>query len=107
VDVGAGVEEHPHALEVPVRRGEVQRARVVADVAQIGIGAVLEQQPQRVRIADRLMQAGRAAGETFARETRIAREQIAQCIDVAVLARAQEFGGRIQRWAARAGRRGL
>ena len=49
VNVGAGIEQNADALEVAIRRGEMQRAGVVTGIASVGIRAVLEQQPHRRR----------------------------------------------------------
>jgi len=60
VHIGTGVEENPDALEISLRRGEMQRAGVVANVANVRIGAVLEEQPQRLGMANRQVQPGAA-----------------------------------------------
>ena len=59
------------------RRGEMERQCVVALVAGVGIGAVLEQEPDSLRMIYCDVKAG-CARVTLMSEARLAREQFAQ-----------------------------
>ncbi len=58
VYVRPGVEQHPDRLDRADARRAVERKRVVADVARVGIRAALEQQPQRLGVAHGQVECG-------------------------------------------------
>jgi hypothetical protein len=86
VNVGTGVEQHSNAFEVTTTSREMQRRRVIADVAQVRIGAMIDQQLQDCRMTNGLMQAGAPISRSLANEARIRVEQRAKCIEVATRA---------------------
>ena len=60
----------------------MERQRLVAHVAGVGVRAVLQQEPHGVRVAHRQMEPGRASLVACASQTGIAPEQVAQRHDV-------------------------
>ena len=79
--VGAGVEECPYRFEWTAPGGKMQRQRVIAFVAGVGIGAALEQQPDGLGMVDSGVEAGRSR-VTRPSKARLAREQFTKGGDV-------------------------
>lgn len=70
VHVCAGVEQDSDALEIPVRRSKMERARVVT-VTHVRVGTVLDQQLNCVWMTHGQVQTGAACGDSLASEIRI------------------------------------
>ena len=51
VHVATGIEQRAHDVNVPVRRGPMERICVVAGLACVRIGTVLEQEAYKVQMA--------------------------------------------------------
>jgi hypothetical protein len=90
VHVRAGVEQRSHRVERGTPRREVQREGVVADVAGVWIGAVLEQEPQGVGVAYREVKPGRAVAIALAHQAGLAAQEAAERANVAGAASGEE-----------------
>src|SRR5688500_4733246 len=78
VNVSAGIEENADALELSMRRSEMEWGRVVAAVADVRVRSMFDQQAHRVGMAHGRMQPSGASCEALASKTRVSLQQRAQ-----------------------------
>ena len=93
VDIGPGIEQRAHDLEVTAAGGDVQRAGVVAAVAGVGIGAALEEQADGLQVTGGggEVEAGASVKPAaLAHQGEIMREQVPDGGEVAPGARLEE-----------------
>jgi hypothetical protein len=83
VHVGAGIEQDADAVELTLRRCEVERVGIVAFIAGVRIGAVLEQNTKRVGVRHGKMKTGLPRSDPFARQRGFAGEKRPQRADAA------------------------
>ena len=72
--IGSTIEQRSHRVERASASGEVQGERVIAGVPSVGVGAVVEQQPDGIGMMHSDVKTGRAE-LAFARESGLARQQ--------------------------------
>ncbi len=87
--IGSPVEQRAHGFERPPAGGEVQRERVITRVSSVGVGAVLEQQPNRVGMMHGDVKTG-CARVPFANKPGLARQQFAEGRDISSAACGKE-----------------
>ena len=99
VDVGAGIEQGAHDLDVAERRRPVKRGRVVSGLACVGIRARVEQQAHGIEmpLLGGLVQSRPSTVPVLgvradARQAWIVRQEAAQGLDVAPGAGVDEIG---------------
>jgi hypothetical protein len=90
VHVATGIEQGLHRLEVSVRGGEMQRGGIVAAVARIRIGSVLEQQAHGICVLDGRVESGAALAVALTHELWLLLEQGAERRDISRPARRGE-----------------
>ena len=91
MDVGASIEQDPHALEKTMRGSEVQGRHVVAVLARVRVRTMRQQELRRLRVPHGEMQTGATALVTRRYETRVRGEAVPKSGNIAACARLHEL----------------